>query len=177
MRNWFGPPSKGPPGPYYFRPPGQNICWPLPFCFFLTINFKLVLLCSVTVTNVRVEQVSGTNTSVMVSWDRVSGVTGYKVYYSPVSSRIRQDERAVTVSSAEDTSITLTGLMSCVQYQFQVAIMAESPSQIFEGNRSAVSDQSMITPYSATPPPGVYRASYVPNGAFPLLCHSVCMCR
>ena len=88
------------------------------------------------VINVVVEVLSPT--SVRVSWDRITdeSVTGYRVYYSPKGSG-QLDERSITLPASE-SSVVITGLSGGVEYQFQVAAIAEFGGQEVEGERSPI---------------------------------------
>ena len=93
--------------------------------------------------NVQVERL--TATSVVVSWDRIPGITEYIVYYAPVSSsRKRQDnEQSVTVPSTEN-SVVISGLESTVEYQYQVTAVAMFDGRQLEGERSPVTDNTRL---------------------------------
>ncbi len=86
------------------------------------------------VTNVRVEQL--TDTSVRVSWHQIFAdeITNYAVYYKP-SDNTEQSEESVTVPSSE-SSVVIGDLMINVEYQFQVAAIAEMERVFFTGQRS-----------------------------------------
>ncbi len=96
--------------------------------------------------NVRVLRVPDSDSSVIVSWERIDvpGITGYRVYYSGVSGRKRQSEMFVTVPSTQNFA-TITGLMRGVEYQFQVAVTGMLQGQFFEGNRSEPNAMSRIS--------------------------------
>ena len=88
------------------------------------------------------------NFSVEVTWDPpplTTGIVGFRVYYSQVQSRKRQSEEGVEDVDGLVSSATITGLSRGVQYQFQVAVRARLNGEIFEGERSAISEDSMIT--------------------------------
>ena len=67
-----------------------------------------------------------TDTAVNVSWGSVTvpGIVSYTVYYRPAVTVGGQGEQSVTVPSSE-SSVVIEGLMTGVQYQFQVAAIAE----------------------------------------------------
>ena len=69
------------------------------------------------------------DTSVNVSWESVTvrGIVSYTVFYSPTS---QQDEQMVTVPSSE-SSVVIEGLMTNVEYQFQVAAIAQLGEALF----------------------------------------------
>ncbi len=97
-------------------------------------------------TNVRVVRVPDSDTSVIASWDRIEvpGITGYRVYYGVVSSRMRQSEMSITVPSTQNFA-TITGLVRGVEYQFQVAVTGILLGEFFEGNRSEPDAMSRIS--------------------------------
>ena len=65
-------------------------------------------------------------TSVTVSWKSVTApeIVSYTVYYRPTVAMGGENEQSVTVPSSEN-SVVIEGLMTGVQYQFQVAAVAE----------------------------------------------------
>lgn len=81
------------------------------------------------------EQGNDSASSVRVSWDRIdaAGITGYVVYHGSAFG-VGSNEN-VTVPSTEN-SVLITGLMTNVQYQFQVVTMAEFRGVQFVGDRS-----------------------------------------
>ena len=87
------------------------------------------------VMNVEVEVVS--DTSVRVSWNSVDipEITGYTVYYNQTGNRKRQSEESITVPSS-DNSVVIEGLLNNVEYQFQVAAIAELDGDVIVGQRS-----------------------------------------
>ncbi len=91
-------------------------------------------------------QAPGSETSVIVSWDRStsSAVTGYTVYYSRVSGRKRQaNEMSVTVPSTE-SSVRIDGLVSGAVYQFQVTVTIMFLGETIEGERTDQSDMCRV---------------------------------
>ena len=94
-------------------------------------------------TNVVVEIVS--DTSVRVSWDSVDipEITGYTVYYSQTGNRKRQSEDSITVPSS-DNFVVIEGLLNNVEYQFQVAAIAEVDGETIVGQRSIPDDMAVI---------------------------------
>ena len=85
---------------------------------------------------VRNVRITDSDTSVIVSWEKIN-VTGYIVYYRPVSGRNGQDEMSVAVPGTESSvAIPACVLMSGVEYQFQVAATAEFRGQKFVGDRN-----------------------------------------
>ena len=96
--------------------------------------------------NVQVELLS--DASVQVTWDPLliaAGIVGFRVYYSQAQSRKRQSEEAFVAVDGLVSSATITCLSLGVQYQFQVVARALQSGQILEGERSEVSEDSMIT--------------------------------
>ena len=85
-------------------------------------------------------------TSVNVSWERLdtSLITGYIVYYRPMEN----DGEELNVSSSENFVI-INNLITGVEYQFQVAVVAEVNGNMVMGERSNVSI-SRPTPPPAT---------------------------
>ena len=94
-------------------------------------------------TNVEVEVVS--DTSVRVSWDSVDipEITGYTVYYNQTGNRKRQSEESITVPIS-DNSVVIEGLLNNVEYQFQVAAIAEVDGETIVGQRSIPDDMAVI---------------------------------
>ena len=88
------------------------------------------------VVNVEVEVI--TDISVRVSWDLldIPETTGYIVYYSQTGSTW-----SVTTSA---NSVTIGGLTNDVEYQFQVAAIAELDGDVVTGERSILNDMSKI---------------------------------
>ena len=120
--------------------------------YYIILLYCMDTIFPAVVRNIRVAQVPD---SVVVSWDRVSvtGITGYTVYYGRVSGREGQGELSVTVPSTEN-SVTITGLVSCVEYQVQVVATAEFLGQPTVGERSMLNAESMIVPsLQVTPQP------------------------
>ncbi len=91
-------------------------------------------------------QVPGSETSVIVSWDRsdASVVTNYTVYYSQIPCTKKQaNEMSVAVPSTE-SSVRIDGLMSGAVYQFQIIVAIMFLGVPLEGGRSEQNDTSMI---------------------------------
>ena len=91
-------------------------------------------------------QVSGSETSVIVSWERLTAdvITHYTVYYSQISGRKRQaDEMSVTVPSTEN-SVTITNLAPRASYQFQVTVTIVFLGEVLTGGRTQPNAMSMI---------------------------------
>ena len=108
------------------------------------------IVLSAIVRNVAVARL--TDTSVRVTWDRITGIPGiteYIVYYAPVptSCRKRQsnDEQSVTVPETA-SSAGITNLMNTVEYQYQVvAVVMLLGGKRLVGERSLVTDNSSFT--------------------------------
>ncbi len=107
-------------------------------------------------------QVPGSETSVIVSWDRsdASAITNYTVYYSLAPClMVKANEMSVTVPSTE-SSVRINGLMSGAVYQFQVAVTIIFQGEYIEGGRSEQNDmtviilQVMLLPTAAPEPEG-----------------------
>ena len=96
------------------------------------------------VTSVTVDQL--TATSVRVFWDKipVDGITGYAVYYTRTGNKKRQSDLSIIVSNSIMISVKIGNLSSNVEYQFQVAALAEFQGDTIEGERSVVDDKSRI---------------------------------
>ena len=91
------------------------------------------------IVNVMTEVVS--TSSVRVSWDGIDipEITGYTVCYSQTGNR-QSEELSVTVTSSAN-SVVIGNLVNNVEYQFQVAAIAELDGVVFTGVRStAVSE-------------------------------------
>ena len=80
--------------------------------------------------NVEVEVISAG--SVKVSWDclDIPEITGYIVYYNQTGNT-----QSVNVTSSTN-SVLIDGLMNNVEYQFQVAAIAELDGDVVIGVRS-----------------------------------------
>ena len=76
------------------------------------------------------------DTSVNVSWENVTvaGIVNYTVYYRPTQTT-EQSEQSVTVPSSE-ISVVIENLRVNVEYQFQVAAIAELGDVLYLGQRS-----------------------------------------
>ena len=90
------------------------------------------------VVNVKVELV--TDMSVRVSWDLldIPKITGYIVYYSQTGNT-----RSVNVTSSTN-SVAISGLVNNVEYQFQVAAIAELNGDRAIGERSILNNVSIV---------------------------------
>ena len=91
------------------------------------------------VMNVEVEVISAG--SVRVSWDSldIPEITCYIVYYSQTGNT-----QSVNVTTSTN-SVVIDGLMSNVEYQFQVAAIAELDGERFIGERSILNSMSIAT--------------------------------
>lgn len=115
------------------------------------------------------EQLS--TTAVRVSWESINlpDIAGYRVYYSRTGNRKRQSEEGLTMDvSSSENSADVSGLSSYVQYNFQVAAIAELDGVEITGDQCTLSCMTMITlaPQASTPEPtceGSYshKCSYV----------------
>ena len=87
------------------------------------------------VLNVEVEVV--TDVSVSVSWDSldIPKVTGYTVYYN--QTRNGGNEQSVNVTNSTNF-VVINNLINNVEYQFQVAAIAELDGILIVGERSIV---------------------------------------
>ena len=111
----------------------------------LSLYFPIIKFSTVAVVmRVVVEPVS--NTSVNVSWESVTvpGIVNYTVYYRPETMR-RQCEQSVTVPSS-DSSVVIEDLITNVEYQFQVATVAELGGVISLGERSPSTQVLVASP-------------------------------
>ncbi len=90
--------------------------------------------------NVGAEMVS--DDSVRVSWDSVDfpGISGYTIYYRQTDSG--ENEMNADVIS---NSILIENLMANVEYQFQVAAIAELDGEVIVGQRSTINAMSILT--------------------------------
>ena len=93
------------------------------------------------VMNVEVETAS--SGSVRVSWDSldIPEITGYIVYYNQKGIT---DFMNVTVPT-NSRSVVIGGLMSNVEYQFQVAAVADYDGAVIIGEKSAVATWTKIS--------------------------------
>ena len=96
-------------------------------------------------------QVLSLDTSVIVLWDRIDITVfdGYIVYYNSVLDGVTQDNISVAVPNTENY-VTITGLTSGAEYQFQVAVTATLQGQQLIGERSDVNAHSRIDIPSTT---------------------------
>ena len=90
------------------------------------------------VVNVEVEVV--TDMSVRVSWDLLDSpeITGYMVYYSLIG--IGMKEQFVNVISSTNSVV----IGDNVEYQFQVAAIAELDGDVIIGERSTLNNMSVV---------------------------------
>ena len=97
---------------------------------------------------IMVEVVSAT--SIQVSWDRldIPEISGYIVYYSQTGN----SEMATTVPSSKN-SVTIDGLLTDVEYQFQVVAVAELDGDVVMGERLNMSIARPTPSPPTTPPP------------------------
>ena len=103
----------------------------------LTRGSKIALFnqhyfCSIATARILVELL--TDTAVNVSWENVTvpGIVSYTVYYRPT---VTMNEQSVTLPSSE-SSVVIEGLMTGMQYNFQVAVTAELEGHPLPGERS-----------------------------------------
>ena len=97
--------------------------------------------------NVAVARLS--DTSVRVTWDRITdipGITEYIVYYATSSRKRQSNEQSVTVPGTA-SSADITNLLSTVEYQYQVVAVAFLGGKRLVGERSpVVTDNSRLPP-------------------------------
>ena len=98
------------------------------------------------VSNVRVDVLN--ETAVTVMWGAVQSdeVSKYTVYYSQSSVKKRQQNDGSRDFPADATSGVIGGLVTGVEYQFQVTMTLLFNGVEFEGNRSLVDSDSTVTP-------------------------------
>ena len=91
------------------------------------------------------------STSVRVSWDslNISGITHYIVYYN--QTEIVTPEKSVMVSGSENFVI-INDLITGVEYQFQVTVIAERDGDRTMGERSEASILRLTPPSAPTSP-------------------------
>jgi hypothetical protein len=98
------------------------------------------------VLDVEVEQAS--DSSVRVSWNAFNSlpeITGYRVYYSQIRSRMRQaGEVSMDITDPSQDFAVIDNLESSVQYQFQVVAIAMLGGMDFVSNRSVVDEDAML---------------------------------
>ena len=94
----------------------------------------------------------GSDSSVNVSWDRldIAGITGYIVYYSQTGTSAK--EQSINVTKSTTNSVVIDGLMNNVEYQFQVAVIAELDGNFIVGERSTLNNMSKIVVALSTVP-------------------------
>ncbi len=109
------------------------------------------------VMNVGVEMVSGD--SVRVSWDSVDfpRITRYSIYYRQTDSE--EIENSDTVSNTVN-SILIENLTANVEYQFQVAAIAEVDGEVFVGQRSTINAMSILTVINMIPEGTLWTSSF-----------------
>lgn len=94
--------------------------------------------------NVCAEELPGS--VVRVSWDAINlpGIVGYKVFYSQTGSGSAVELTRDVPS--DENSVDVSGLESNIEYQFQVAAIAEEGSTIeLLGARSVLSCMTTLT--------------------------------
>ena len=84
--------------------------------------------------------------SVRVSWDSldIPEITGYIVYYSQTRGQCACEISEESVISSAD-SVEIEGLMNTVEYQFQVAAIAELDGNVVVGQRSSSTTVTVLT--------------------------------
>ncbi len=97
-----------------------------------------------------------TDTSVRVSWDRllISEITQYKIFFSPTGNRNRKPQTAETAMTVDSTesSVDITGLTTGAEHQFQVVAQALVEGEISIGQRSSLTNMSILDVVVATFP-------------------------
>lgn len=86
------------------------------------------------VTNVRTEKRS--SLYLTLSWDQVSGASGYRIYQYNESTEAY--EKVTTISDADTTSYKITGLSSATEYQFKVRAYKKADGVTLWGSSSSV---------------------------------------
>ena len=86
------------------------------------------------VTNVRTEKRS--SLYLTLSWDQVSGASGYRIYQYNESTEAY--EKVTTISDADMTSYKITGLSSATEYQFKVRAYKKVDGVNIWGSSSSV---------------------------------------
>ena len=97
-----------------------------------------------------------TDTSISISWNRllISEITQYKIVFSLTGKRNRNRQTAdtaMTVNSTE-SSVDTTGLITGAEYQFQVVAQALVEGEIIMGQRSSLTNMSILDVIDATCP-------------------------
>ena len=87
-----------------------------------------------------------TATSVNISWDPLPlpEITQYTVYYSQTGNREGQMNESNIVVSSFENSVVITGLITGVVYRFQVMAQALVDGMIVLGERSLLTDMSLL---------------------------------
>ena len=88
--------------------------------------------------------------TIQVSWDRLDTpeITGYRVFYS--QTKMVDNEQFIMVFESKN-SVTIDNLLINVEYQFQVAAVAELDGDVVMGERSNVSIARPTAPFANTP--------------------------
>ncbi|MGN1194303.1 MAG: fibronectin type III domain-containing protein [Acutalibacteraceae bacterium] len=76
------------------------------------------------------------STKASLSWGKVTGASGYQVYYS-TSSDFKTNLKKITVNGADKTSCTLSGLKSGTKYYVKVRAIVKSGDKVFYGTFSS----------------------------------------
>ena len=87
-----------------------------------------------------------TATSVSVSWDPLplDVVTQYIVYYSQTGNREGQTTESSIIVSSSESSVVITELITGEEYQFQMVAQAMVDSEIILGERSLLTNMSLL---------------------------------
>ena len=95
-----------------------------------------------------------TDTSVRVLWDRplISKITQCTIFFRPTGKRYRNRQTAETAMTVDSTerSVDITGLITGVEYQFQVVVQALVEGEIIMGQRSSLTNMSILDVVVAT---------------------------
>ena len=86
-------------------------------------------------------------TSLRVSWDTIDipEVTGYVVYYCQTGRRLQTEQESMISVPSSVSSVVIEGLVSNVEYQFQVVAIAELDGDTITGERSMPTKVLVIT--------------------------------
>lgn len=90
------------------------------------------------VSNVSTEKKS--STYLTLSWEKVSGASGYRVY--KYNTGTKAYEKVTTIASGSTTSYKVTGLASATEYQFKVRAYKKTDDGNLWGSSSAVYKES-----------------------------------
>lgn len=90
------------------------------------------------VSNVSTEKKS--STYLTLSWKKVSGASGYRVY--KYNTKTKAYEKVTTIASGSTTSYKVTGLTSATEYQFKVRAYKKAEDGNVWGSNSAVYKES-----------------------------------